>query len=83
MTGTLHIAEKADFSMSKGRRSSYSLDEVLRQLEVGRDGATRIVAGSRPFHGHYNRARDIVMTIDELVEALTDDRERFWTKPHG
>ena len=69
--------------MSKGRRSSFSLDEVLKKLEVGRDGATRIMAGSKPFHGRYNRARDITQAIDELVEALTDDPERFWTKPHG
>ena len=42
-------------------------------------------AGNRTFGdtGRYNRARDIGMAIDELVEALTDDRERFWTKPHG
>ena len=37
----------------------------------------------RAVHGHYNRARDIVMAIDERVETLTDDRERFWTRLHG
>ena len=62
--------------MSKGRRSSYSIDEVLKQLEVGRDGATRIMAGSKPFHDRSNRARDIVMAIDELVEASC----RNWLK---
>ena len=41
------------------------------------------MVGSKPFHGRYNRARYIVMAIDELVEALSDDREKFWTKPHG
>ena len=81
--GYIHIAEKDRFSMSKGRRSSFSLDEVLKKLETGRDGATRIMAGSKPFHDRYNRARDITQAIDELVEALTDDPERFWAKPHG
>ena len=64
-------------------KSKLPIDELLKQLEGGRDGATPIMAGSKPFHGRYNRARDTVMAIDELVEALTDDRERFWTKPHG
>ena len=30
-----------------------------------------------------NGARDVVVAIDVLVEALTDVRERGWTKPHG
>ena len=64
-------------------KSKLPIDELLKQLEVGRDGATRIMAGSKPFQGRYNGARDIVMAIDELAEVLTDDRERFWTKPHG
>jgi len=64
-------------------KQSFPVEEILRQLEIGRDGATRIMAGSRPFHGNYNRARDITKAIDELVKALTHDRERFWTKPHG
>ena len=68
--GHIHIAEKDGFSMSKGRRPSYSLDQVLKKLEVGRDGAARIMAGSKPFHGKFNNARDIIMAIDELVGVL-------------
>ncbi len=64
-------------------KQSFPVEEILRQLEIGRDGATRVMAGSRPFHGHYNRARDITKAIDELVEVLTGDREKFHTKPHG
>lgn len=63
--------------------TSFPIKEILRQLEIGRDGATRLMAGSRPFHGHYNRARDITTAIDELVEVLTGDREKFHTNPHG
>ena len=57
--------------------SKLPIDELLKQLEVGREGATRVMAGSKPFHGRYNRARDIVMAIDELVEVLTCDREKI------
>ena len=64
-------------------KSKLPTEQILKQLETGRDSATRIMAGSRPFHGRYNRARDIVMAIDALVEAPTIERERFWTKPHG
>ena len=41
------------------------------------------MAGSKPFHLRYNQARDIAQAIDKLVEALTGNRESFWTKPHG
>lgn len=81
--GHSHIAEKEHFSRSRGRRSSYSVDEVLKQLDVGRDGATRIMAGSKPFHDKHDKARGIVKAIDGLVETLTGDREKFWTKSHG
>ena len=64
-------------------KSSVPGEEVLQQLEVGREGATRIMAGPKPFLGKYNRARELVAAIDALVESLTGDRERFWTKPHG
>jgi flagellin-like hook-associated protein FlgL len=69
--------------MTHARRSAYALDEVLKQLETGRAGATRVQAGSKSFHDRYNAAKDVTDAIDELVEELTGDRERFWVKPHG
>ena len=33
------------------------------------------------FHGHHNRAHPVVMRFDELVEALTDQRERPLKRP--
>ncbi len=69
--------------MSKGRRSPYSLSDVLDKLQTGRAGAVRVQAGSPPFHDHYNRARAVIEAIDALAEELTGDRERFWSKPHG
>jgi hypothetical protein len=69
--------------MSKGRRSPFSLSDVLEKLQTGRTGAVRIQAGSPPFHEQYNKARAVVDAIDSLTEELTGDREKFWTKPHG
>ncbi len=69
--------------MSRGRRSAYSIDEVLKQLERGRVGAVRVQAGSQPFKERYLKAKAITDAIDALVEEMTGDRERFWTKPHG
>lgn len=69
--------------MSKGRRSPYSLSDVLEKLQTGRSGAVRIQAGSPPFRDQYNRARAVIDAIDDLAEELTGDREHFWTRPHG
>ncbi|MEM6463566.1 MAG: hypothetical protein AAF724_16800 [Pseudomonadota bacterium] len=69
--------------MSQGRRSPYSLSDVLAKLQTGRAGAVRIQAGSPPFHEKYNKALAVVEAIDDLAEQLTGDREHFWTRPHG
>ncbi len=69
--------------MSKGRRSSYPLEDVLKQLETGRAGATRVQAGSQPFHDRYNKAKAITDAIDDLAFELTGDKELFWDKGHG
>ncbi|MCP4317633.1 MAG: hypothetical protein GY789_16855 [Hyphomicrobiales bacterium] len=69
--------------MSRGRRSACSREEVLKQLEAGRAGATRVQAGSQPFKDRYLKAKAITDAIDALVEELTGDREHFWGKPHG
>ena len=58
-------------------KSKLPIDELLKQHDVGRDGASRIMAGSKPFHGWYNRARDFVMAIDELVEVLSAQLGQF------
>jgi hypothetical protein len=63
--------------MTHARRSAYALDEVPKQLEAGRDGAIRVQAGSKPFGDQYNTAKAVTESIDELVEELTGDRERF------
>ena len=64
-------------------RTSIQIEEILHQLEIGRDGTTRIMAGSRPFHLPFNQTRDISQAIDELVETMTGDREKCHTKPQG
>ncbi len=69
--------------MSKGRRSPYKLDDVLEQLEAGRAGAIRVMAGSQPYKDRFNKAKAVSAAIDDLAEDLTGERERFWAKPHG
>ena len=69
--------------MSRGRRTPYQLEEVLKLLEAGRAGAVRIKAGSQPFKERYNKASAVSEAIDDLAENLTGDRDRFWAKPHG
>ena len=69
--------------MSRGRRVAFRKDEVLEMLRIGRDGATRVLAGSPPFKERYNKASAILRAIDDLAEDLTGDRELFWDKPHG
>ncbi len=69
--------------MTRGRRSSFQIPDVLEKLEVGRKGAIEIMSGSPPFHVRYNKALAVIEAIDDLVEDLTGDRERLWSKPHG
>lgn len=69
--------------MTKGRRSAYSVMQALEKLDQGRNGAIKVQAGEQPFHSRYNKALAVIDAIDDLVEDLTGDRERLWTKPHG
>ncbi len=69
--------------MSRGRRASFAVPDALKKLEVGRKGATTVMAGSQPFKNRYNKARAVTEAIDNLVEDLTGDRELFWEKAHG
>lgn len=76
------VGRKA-LKVSRGRRSSYQMQDALEELEKGRNGAVKVKAGSPPFHDRYNKACAVTDAIDDLVEDLTGDREKLWGKPHG
>ena len=69
--------------MSRGRRSSFTVPEVLECLKAGRDGAVKVMAGVRPFGDTYKKALALTEAVDDLAEDLTGDRETFWDKGHG
>ncbi len=69
--------------MSRGRRSSFQTPEVLKKLEIGRKGATTVMAGSPPFKDRYKKALAVTQAIDDLAFELTGDKELFWDKGHG
>ena len=48
---------------------------------AGHERTVSIQAGSRLFHVCYNSAKAVTDAIDALVEKLTGDRGRFWSKP--
>lgn len=69
--------------MSKARRTTIDVAEALARLEVGREGAIRVRAGSKPFHERYNSAKAVTDAIDKSTESLSGDAQHFWGKPHG
>ncbi|WP_136661820.1 hypothetical protein [Nitratireductor sp. XY-223] len=70
-------------SRTKPRRAYYVKDEALKMLETGRKGAIKVSGGERFSSPEAKAARAVANAIDDLVEALTGDRELFWDKGHG
>jgi hypothetical protein len=67
--------------MSKERRSYIDIETTLAGLQKGREAALAVCAGSNS--NLYNRASALLDAIDDVAEALTGEREAFWTKPRG
>ena len=69
--------------MPRGSRGYVKVEQVLKKLEVGRNGLVQVCTEATIHSAAYNAAREAIEEVDTVVELITGDRRHFHEKGSG